>query len=120
MNGESMAQYLLSVFQPDGPLPAQQDLERITAGLDRLNEEIQDRGAWVFAGGLHPPDSATVIRAQENDLLITDGPFAESKEHLGGFTVIEASDAEDAMNWGGKLARVTGLPIEVRLFRGRK
>ncbi len=115
-----MAQYLLSVFQPDGPLPARQDLERITAGLESLNREIQDRGAWVFAGGLHPPEMATVIRSQGDDLLITDGPFVESKEHLGGFTIIEATKAEDALEWGGRLAQVTGLPIEVRPFRDRE
>ena len=63
---------------------------RIRASLDSLNQEIQDRGAWVFAGGLHPPGNATVIRSQGDDLLITDGAFAESKEYMGGFTVIEA------------------------------
>jgi hypothetical protein len=112
-----MAQYLLSVFQPDGPIPASEVLEKITKDLDALNQELRAAGAWVFAGGLHPPSTATVVRPQEGEVLITDGPFAEGKEHLGGFTIIDAPDLDAALEWGRKLARATTLPIEVRPFQ---
>ncbi|AOT02398.1 YciI family protein [Arthrobacter sp. U41] len=109
-----MAQYLLSVYQPVGPAPDPEFLEPIMRDVDALNREMQDAGAWVFGAGLHPTDTATVVRAQGTEVLITDGPFAETKEHLGGFTVIEAEDLDAALGWAGKLARATTLPIEVR------
>jgi hypothetical protein len=71
-------------------------------------------GAWVFGAGLHPTETATVVRQQGTEVLITDGPFAEAKEHLGGFTVVEAADLDEALGWAEKLARATTLPIEVR------
>ena len=109
-----MAQYLLSVYQPVGPAPDPEFLEPIMRDVDALNREMQDAGAWVFGAGLHPTATATVVRAQGTEVLITDGPFAETKEHLGGFTVIEAEDLDAALGWAGKLARATTLPIEVR------
>lgn len=109
-----MAQYLLSVYQPVGPAPSPEVLEPIMQDLEALNQEMKAAGAWVFAAGLHPTDTATVVRQQGAGLLITDGPFAETKEHLGGFTVIEAADLDAALGWAGKLARATTLPIEVR------
>lgn len=109
-----MAQYLLSVYQPVGPAPSPEFLEPIMKDLEALNQEMKAAGAWVFAAGLHPTDTATVVRQQGAGLLITDGPFAETKEHLGGFTVIEAADLDAALGWAGKLARATTLPIEVR------
>ena len=113
-----MRQYLLSVYQPDGPPPPPEELERIMAGLDDLNRELRATGAWVFAGGLHPPATATVLRASGDEVLVTDGPFTEGKEHIGGFTIIRAPDLDAALEWGRKLARVTTLPIEVRPFQG--
>jgi hypothetical protein len=114
-----MPQYLLSVYQPDGPLPPPEDLERISRDLDTLNDELKAAGAWVFAGGLHPPATATVVRpADGGGLLVTDGPFAEAKEHLGGFTIVEAPDLDAALAWARKLARAATLPIEVRPFQG--
>jgi hypothetical protein len=113
-----MTQYLLSVYQPDGPVPAPEKLRRIRADLDALNQEIKDAGAWVFAAGLQPPDTAAVLRPQDGEVLTTDGPFAEGKEHLGGFTIVEAPDRDAALGWGRKLSRATGLPIEVRPFAG--
>ena len=74
-------------------------------------------GAWVFAGGLHPPSSATVVRAQGGDVLMTDGPFVEGKEHIGGFSIVMAPDLDAALEWGRKLARAITLPIEVRPFQ---
>ena len=112
-----MTQYLLSVYQPDGPAPGPEILARISAELDALNTELKEAGAWVFAGGLHPPSTATVLRLADDGVLTTDGPYAEGKEHLGGFTIINAPDLDAALEWGRKLARVTTLPIEVRPFQ---
>ena len=112
-----MRQYLLTVYQPDGPPPPPEELERISADLDTLNAELRQAGAWVFAGGLHPPSTATVIRVKDGDALITDGPFAEGKEHVGGFTIVRAPDLDAALEWGRRLAEATTLPIEVRPFQ---
>jgi len=114
----SMKQYLLSVYQPDGPAPPPEQLERINRDLDAVNQELRAAGAWVFAGGLHPPSTATVVRARGGEVLTTDGPFAEGKEHIGGFTIVKAPDLDAALAWAGKLARATTLPIEVRPFQG--
>jgi hypothetical protein len=109
--------YLMSIYQPDGPnLPAEQ-LEPIMRELARLNDDLVAADAFVFSAGLCPPDTATVIRTEETDVLMTDGPFAEGKEHLGGFTVIRAADLDAALAWGDRLARATTLPVEVRPFR---
>jgi hypothetical protein len=114
-----MKQYLLSVYQPDGPAPPPEVLEQISKDLDTLNQELRAAGAWVFAAGLHPPTTATVVRVDDGDVLTTDGPFAEGKEHIGGLTIIKAPDLDAALEWGGKLARATTLPIEVRPFQGQ-
>ncbi|MEQ1731319.1 MAG: YciI family protein [Vicinamibacterales bacterium] len=112
-----MTKYLLSIYQPDGPPPATVNLERIMRDVGALREEMQTAGAWVFSGGLHEAGSATVLRPTDGDVLMTDGPFVEGKEHLGGFTVVSAPDLDAALEWGRKLARATTLPIEVRPFR---
>jgi hypothetical protein len=112
-----MKQYLLSVYQPEGPVPPPEVLERISGNLDALNQELKDAGAWVFAGGLHPPATATVVRLKDGDVLTTDGPFAEGKEHLGGFTIVKAPDLDAALEWGRRLTRATTLPVEVRPFQ---
>src|SRR5262249_20727491 len=111
-----MPQYLLSIYQPDEPAPPSVDLEQIRHDLDVVNAEIKAAGGWVFAGGLHPATTATVLRSRGDDVLITDGPFAEGKEHLGGFTIVEAPDLDVALEWGRKIARATTLPVEVRPF----
>jgi hypothetical protein len=113
-----MPQYLLSVYQPDGPIPPPETLGKIMADLDALNQEMRAAGAWVFSGGLHAPSTATVVRVQGGEVLTTDGPFAEGKEHLGGFNIIKAADLDAALAWGRRLARATGLPVEVRPFQG--
>ena len=112
-----MPQYLLSVYQPDGPPPADVDLEAIGRDLQALNDEMREVGAWVFSAGLHPASTATVIRHRDGEDLLTDGPYVEGKEHLGGFTIVEAEDLDAALRWGRRLARATGLPIEVRPFQ---
>lgn len=114
-----MRQYLLSIYQPEGKPPADV-LERIIRDLDALNKDMQDAGVWVFAAGLHPPSTATVLRADRDDdeVLTTDGPFIEAKEFLGGFTVIQVTDLDAALEWGRRLAKVLApLAIEVRPFQ---
>ncbi|BCJ47319.1 hypothetical protein GCM10010168_70920 [Actinoplanes ianthinogenes] len=109
-----MKQYLLSVYQPDGGRPPAEVLDPIMQGLQRLNDDLRAAGAWVFAAGLHAPETATVVRVRDGQDLVTDGPFTEGKEHLGGFTVIQAPDLDAALRWARRMADVTTLPIEVR------
>jgi hypothetical protein len=110
-----MKQYLLSIYQPDGDPPPPEVLDPIMRELSALNEEMRAKGVWVFAAGLHAPSTATVLRAKDDELLTIDGPFVEGKEHLGGFTVIQVADLDEALEWGGRLARVLSrLSIEVR------
>jgi hypothetical protein len=112
-----MKQYLLSIYQPEGR-PEPEVLARVTRDLDTLNEELRAAGAWVFAGGLHPPETATVLRANDDEVLVTDGPFIEAKEFLGGFTIIQAPDLDAALAWGRRLAGVLKpLAVEVRPFQ---
>jgi hypothetical protein len=109
-----MARYVLSVYQPVGPAPAPEVLGPVRKDLENLNRDMKAAGVWVFAAGLDPAGSATVVRQQGSEVLVTDGPFIEGKEHLGGFTVIDAPDLDVALGWAAKLARATTLPIEVR------
>jgi hypothetical protein len=113
-----MKQYLLSIYQPDGPPPPPEVLGKVMRDVDALVQEVKDSGAWVFNGGLHPPSTATVVRLQDGELLMTDGPFAEGKEHVGGCLIIKAPDLDAALEWGRKAARAITLPIEVRPFQG--
>jgi hypothetical protein len=115
-----MTQYLLGMYQPTGGSLPPDELAAVMRRVEALRQEMKDAGAWVFGGGLHDPDTATVVRAQGDGVLTTDGPFAESKEHLGGFTVVEAPDLDAALDWAGKTARATGLPVEVRPFRDQE
>jgi hypothetical protein len=113
-----MNQYLLSIYQPDGEIqPPPPVLQAIMRDVYALRDEMKAAGAWVFAGGLHAPSTATVVRVRDGQLLTTDGPFAEGKEHIGGFTIVKAADLDAALEWGSKLARATTLPVEVRPFR---
>ena len=112
-----MKQYLLSIYQPDGPPPPDQDLARIKEYVHALRDDMRRAGVWVFSGGLHDASSATVVRVTDGDALMTDGPFTEGKEHLGGFTIIKAADLDAALEWARRLASVlTPLAIEVRPF----
>jgi hypothetical protein len=114
-----MKQYLLSIYTPEGPTPPPEFLEPIMRELDVLNAEMKAQGAWVFAGGLNSPSSATVLQVKEGEVLTTDGPYIEGKEYIGGFTIIKAADLDAALYWGRKLAKViTGLTVEVRPFEG--
>lgn len=112
-----MALYLLTIYQPDGPPPPPEFLEPVMREIGALNEEIKAAGGWVFSGGLHPPSTATVVRARGEEVLTTDGPYVESKEHVGGFWIVRAPDLDAALGWARKAARATTLPIEVRPFQ---
>jgi hypothetical protein len=112
-----MKQYLLSIYQPDGDAPPPQVLEPIMREVTAVRQQMKAAGAWVFAGGLHPTSTATVVRVKNGDVLTTDGPFVEGKEHIGGFCVVRAADLDGALEWGRRLARATTLPIEVRPLR---
>ncbi|MGP3998854.1 YciI family protein [Streptomyces sp. 8N706] len=112
-----MQQYLLSIYQPDGDPPPPEVLDPIMRDVEAVKAELREAGAWVFSGGLHPPSTATVLRAKDDEVLTTDGPYLEGKEHIGGFTVIRAPDLDAALEWGRKLARAVTLPIEVRPFQ---
>jgi hypothetical protein len=109
-----MKQYLLSIYQPDGDPPPPEIQEPIMRDLEAVNAELRAAGAWVFAGGLNAPGTATVVRLKDDEVLTTDGPYLEGKEHIGGFTVIRAPDLDAALEWGRKLAQAITLPIEVR------
>jgi len=110
-----MKEYLLSIYQPDGPPPSSIDLERIMRDVRAVRQEMKTAGAWVFAGGLHPASTATVVRVKDGESLMTDGPYTEGKEHLGGLCIVRAEDLDAALEWGRKLAcAIAPLPIEVR------
>jgi hypothetical protein len=109
-----MKQYLLSIYQPDGDPPPPEVLEPIMREVAALGQEMKAAGVWVFNAGLHAPSTATVVRLDGGDVLTTDGPYLEGKEHIGGFTVIQAPDLDSALEWGRRLAGVLPLPIEVR------
>ena len=119
-----MTQYLLNIYQPDGPPPPEvmAQMDRVMANVNALVQESKDAGVWVFNGALHDASTATVVQIKGGDVLITDGPYAEGKEHIGGFMIVSAPDLDQALEWARKLATVLGdgtesLPIEVRPFQ---
>ncbi|GAC1317702.1 MAG: YciI family protein [Chloroflexota bacterium] len=113
-----MKMYLLSVVTPtNGTQPAPEVLSKIMERVVAYQQELKDSGAWVFSGGLEAPSTATLVRVQDDSVLLTDGPFAEGKEYVGGFTIIKAADLDAALEWAGKAARAITLPIEVRPFQ---
>ena len=112
-----MTQYMLSVIH--GELDYNdEEMSRIAAGVEAFNAKLQADGSWVFAGGLEPPSAATMVDATGKDVAITDGPFAETKEHLGGFWVVEAPDLDAALKIGAEASQACALPVEVRPFQG--
>ncbi len=113
-----MTQYLLSVHSVEGtPVPSPEEMQKGFAQVDALNHDLQAAGAWVFAGGLFPPSSATVVRVEDGRTTMTDGPFAESKEQLGGFWVVQCDDLDQALAWAEKCAVACMNPVEVRAFQ---
>jgi len=113
-----MKQYLLAVHMVEGePLPSEAEMQQAYKAVDIFNAELRAEGAWVFAGGLHPPSTATVVRAQGGQVVTTDGPFAETKEQLGGFWVIQAPDLDAALDYAARGSAACGGPVEVRPFQ---
>jgi hypothetical protein len=113
-----MKQYLMSVYHPEHQEMSQADMDASGADVDALNAEIKKAGAWVFGGGLFPASTATTLRVKNGEVLTTDGPFAEGKEHIGGFWVIKVADLDEALKWGAKATQACRVPIEVRPFDG--
>jgi hypothetical protein len=115
-----MAQYLLSVHSVQGEVRGprtEEEMQQMSKQIGVLEQEMKAAGAWVFSARLHEPDTATVVRmSDDGELLTTDGPFAEAKEHLGGFYVIEAADLDAALAWASKVTAAIKAPIEVRPF----
>ncbi len=112
-----MPHYLMSVWFDDDDFPTP-ELEHTEAQVDALNEEMTERGVWVFAGGLEPATSATVVRSRRGVISMTDGPYAESKEQMGGFWLIDVPNLDEALEWAGKAAAACERPIEVRPLQG--
>ena len=115
-----MTLYMLSVHNDAENAAAEmtpEEMEQTFKAVDVVNANMQETGAWVFGGGLHPPTSATTVRAHQGELLITDGPFAETKEHLGGFWIITAPDLDAALEWAEKASAACCGAVEVRPFQ---
>jgi hypothetical protein len=113
-----MTRYLLSVYYPaDAVQPPPDELAHIVAAVGRVHGDLQAAGAWVFGGGLHEAGTATVVHTREGRVLTTDGPYVESKEQLGGFSVIDVADLDAALAWADRMSEATTCPIEVRPFR---
>ncbi|HWG74148.1 MAG TPA: YciI family protein [Acidimicrobiales bacterium] len=112
-----MTQYLMAVHSIEGETPSPELMEQTFKDVDVFNAELQASGAWVFAGGLHPADTATVVRVNDGEVTTTDGPFAETKEQLGGFWIINAPDLDAALALAAKGAAACKAPVEVRPFQ---
>ena len=115
-----MPQYLLSVWHDEDyavDFSAPEAQQRV-AQVGAFNDELQRSGAWVFAAGLHPASSATVVRSSADNVSMTDGPYAETKEQMGGFWIIQAADLDVALELAARGAAASGGPIEVRPLQG--
>ena len=116
-----MSQYLLSTYAVDGEVPeaptTPEEMQEFMSRVIALEAEMDASGTFLFGGALHDPDAATVVRSSDGDVVMTDGPFAESKEHIAGFYVINADDLDAALAWAGKVVDAVNHPIEVRPFR---
>ena len=114
-----MTQYLLAVHGDEAAMAAisPDDMQRMFKQVDAFNAEVKAAGAWVFAGGLHPSSTATVVRSSGGKVVTTDGPYLETKEQLGGFWIIEAADLDAALAWAAKGSQACEAPVEVRPFQ---
>ena len=113
--------YLLSLHVEAGTSctpPTPEAMQAMMQKVGALDDELRSGGAWVASGKLTDADSATVVRVQEGDLLTTDGPFVEAKEHIAGFYIIRAEDLDGALRWASKISEALSRPIEVRPFAG--
>ena len=114
-----MTQYLLSVHNDgNSPYASDEDMQRAYADTGKFNEEIRESGHWVFAGGLHSPNTATVVDGTGDEPVTTDGPYSESKEQIGGFWVVEAADLDEALALAARGSKACRGKVEVRPFQG--
>lgn len=115
-----MTQYMLAVWYPgDAVAPSPDELERITRDVEAIHQALEVEGSWVFGGGLHDPTTATVVESRGGRPITTDGPFVETKEALGGFSVIDVTDLDAALKWAERMSEATTCPIEVRPFQSQ-
>jgi hypothetical protein len=113
-----MTQYLLSVHYVEGaPATPAEEMDAAYRDVDALNSVLMEKGVWVFGGGLHEPSTATVVRVEDGETLMTDGPFAEAKEQLGGFWILECADLDEALDWAAQATVACRAPVEVRPFQ---
>lgn len=114
-----MTQYLLSVYVSDEEMAntSEADMQAAFEATDKFNDEVRAAGAWVFGGGLHPADTATVVKPNDGDAIVTDGPYVETKEYLGGFWIIEAPDLDAALEWAKKGSVACAGTVELRPFQ---
>jgi hypothetical protein len=117
ITGEVIVKYLVAIHHPDDYDPAVAEDAAMHLAIDVLNDEMTAAGVRIFVGGLHPASSAKSLRAQpDGKVLVTDGPYLETNEHVGGFWVLEATDLDEALAWGRKAAIACRAPVEVRPF----
>ena len=110
-----MKQYLLSVHYVEGQAPPPpEQMQQMFNDVEAFNQKLRDTGNWVFACGLHEPSSSTVVQMRDGEFLTTDGPFAEAKEHLGGFWIVKAPDLDAALAWARQATVACQGPVEVR------
>jgi len=114
-----MAQYLLSVhmLEDENPFEDEAQMNQAFQQVEAYNQDLRADGTWVFAGGLQPADIATVVRAANGEVVTTDGPFAETKEHIGGFWIIDVPDLDAALASAAKASAACMGPVEVRPFQ---
>ena len=116
-----MAHYLFSVHSVEGEVRepmTDEEMARSHQQLGVLEQDLKSAGAWVVSGRLHDPATATVVRMSGGEVVTTDGPFVESKEHLGGFYIIQADNLDNALGWASRVTDAIRVPIEVRPFAG--
>jgi len=111
-----MPTYMIAMYHADGGPPPEVDIDRVMSDLRAINEDMRAADQWVFSNGLHDSTTATVVRVDGGELITTDGPYIEGKEHLGGFTIVRSPDLDAALGWARRIAEASGLPIEVRPF----
>jgi hypothetical protein len=112
-----MTRYLMSVcYRPDETAPTPDELETIMADVTEVHRQLQAEGCWVFGGGLHEPSTASVVTSRDGTAVTTDGPFIDSKEVIGGLSIIDVADLDAALRWAERMSRATHCPIEVRPF----
>ena len=116
-----MNQFLLSTWMIEGEVPggpgSPEEMQEFMKRVIALETEMDEAGAFAFGGALHDPHAATVLRASDQDVVMTDGPFVEAKEHIAGFYIINAEDLDEALTWANKVVEAINHPIEVRPFR---